>query len=53
MITTIDIKDEFWEKAKVIAVKKRVSLKEIINRALEEYLKKVETKESPKGGKGK
>lgn len=50
MITTIDIENRLWEKAKIISVKERTSLKEIINKALEEYIK---TKESSKGGKGK
>ncbi len=40
MITSIDIRDDLWEKAKILAVKEKSDLKTIVNEALEEYLKK-------------
>ena len=53
MITTIDIEDGLWERAKFVAIKERISLKEVVNKALKEYLGKAMAKESPKGGKKK
>ncbi len=39
MITTIDIRDDLWEKCKIMAVKEKSDLKTIVNEAIEEYLK--------------
>ena len=39
MRTVIDIRDDLWEKAKVLAAKDRTDLKTIVNQALETYLK--------------
>ena len=39
MITSVDIERRLYQKAKVAAIMEGTSLKEIINRALEEYLK--------------
>jgi predicted transcriptional regulator len=39
MVTTIDIRDELYERAKVLALREMVSLKWIFNRALASYLK--------------
>lgn len=47
MVTTIDIRDELYERAKVLALREMVSLKWIFNRALSSYLK-VEEKRSQK-----
>jgi hypothetical protein len=48
MRTVFIIPDELWEKAKTRALRDRVSLAEIIRRALKEYLRK---EASPKGKK--
>lgn len=50
MLTTIDIENDLWEKAKIMAVKEKTNLKIIINTALQEYL---ERKAELKGGKKK
>jgi len=39
MRTNIEIPNGLWEKAKIEAVRKRVSLAEIIEEALKKYLK--------------
>ena len=44
MRTVITFPDELWEEAKNRAVKERVSLAEIVRRALAEYLSKKESK---------
>ncbi len=49
MLTTIDLRDDLREKAKIMAIKEKTSLKEIINKALEEYIQRKESK----GGKKK
>ncbi len=49
MRTVVTIPDDIWEKAKTEAVKQRVSLAEIVRRALAEYFARVESKK--KGGK--
>lgn len=49
MRTVIIIPDDLWEKAKTKAMNERVSLAEIIRRALQEYLR--EGKPKKKGGK--
>lgn len=41
-ITSVDIRDDLWQKAKILAIKRKVSLKDIINEALELYLKRKE-----------
>lgn len=41
MRTNIEIPDDLWEKAKIEAVRKRVSLAEIIEESLRKYLKEV------------
>ena len=53
IIITIDIDDELWERAKFVAIKERISLKEIVNKALKLYLVKAVVKEGSKGGKAK
>ena len=53
MITTIDIEDGLWERAKFVAIKERISLKEVVNEALKQYLDKAVAKEGSKGGKAK
>jgi len=49
MRTVIAIPDGLWEKAKQKALKERVSLAEIVRRALREYLAREKSKK--KGGK--
>jgi predicted transcriptional regulator len=49
MITTIDIRNDLWEKAKILAVKEKSDLKAIVNEALKEYLER----KVKKGGKKK
>jgi len=49
MITTIDIRDDLWEKAKILAVKEKSDLKTIVNEALKEYLER----RAKKGGERK
>ena len=39
MLTTIDIEKRLWERAKIVAVVEGSSLKTIVNKALEAYLK--------------
>lgn len=39
MRTTIGLSDEVWEKAKIAAVRRRISLEQLIEKALEAYLK--------------
>jgi predicted transcriptional regulator len=39
MITSIDIRDDLWEKAKILAVKEKTDLKTVVNEALEKFLK--------------
>ncbi len=51
MLTTIDIRNDLWEKAKIVAVKEQSSLKDVINKALEEYLER--RGELKRGGKKK
>jgi predicted transcriptional regulator len=51
MLTTVDIEKDLWEKAKILAVKEKTSLKEIINKALGEYLER--RGELKEGGKKK
>ena len=41
-MTSVDIKKELWEKIKILAIKRRTSLKAIINEAIKEYLKRQE-----------
>jgi len=48
MITSIDIRDDLWEKAKIQAIKEKSDLKTIVNKALDEYLKRAK-----KGGEAK
>ena len=48
MRTVVIIPDELWEKAKRKAVDERVSLAEIIRRALEKFLKQEKTKKKEK-----
>jgi hypothetical protein len=60
MLTTIDIEQNLWERAKIVAVMEGTSLKTIVNKALKEYLKdkplllkrkrEVETPDRSKGG---
>lgn len=49
MITTIDIRDDLWEKAKILAVKEKSDLKAIVNEALKAYLER----RAKKGGEKK
>jgi hypothetical protein len=39
MKTVIDIRDDLWERAKILAAKDRTDLKTVVNQALEIYLK--------------
>lgn len=39
MKTVIDIQDDLWTKAKIVAVKEKTDLKTVVNKALEAYLK--------------
>jgi hypothetical protein len=48
MITTIDLRDDLWEQAKILAIKEKSDLKAIVNAALEAYLK-----QRIKDGRGK
>lgn len=49
MVTTVDIEDELWERAKIIAIKEKKKFKNIINEALREYLER----KAKKGGEKK
>jgi predicted transcriptional regulator len=40
MITSIDIRDDLWQKAKILAIKEKSDLKSIVNEALKEYLQR-------------
>jgi predicted transcriptional regulator len=51
MLTTVDIENDLWEKAKILAVKEKTNLKTIINIALREYLER--RGELKEGGKKK
>ncbi len=50
MKTSVEIPDNLWKAAKIMAVEETKDLKTIIIEALEEYLKSKKKKE---GGKGK
>ncbi len=39
MKTVIDLRDDLWEKGKILAAKQRKDLKTIVNEALEAYLR--------------
>ncbi len=51
MLTTVDIEDDLHEKARILAIKDKSSLKTIINKALEIYLER--RGELKEGGKKK
>ncbi len=50
MKTSVDIPDDLWKAAKILAVEETKDLKDVINDALLEYLKK---KKKYEGGKAK
>ncbi len=49
MLTTVDLRDDLREKAKIMAIKEKTTLREIVNKALEEYIQRKESM----GGKKK
>lgn len=49
MKTSVEIPDDLWKAAKHLAVEEEIDLKDVIVKALEEFLKR----EQKKGGKGK
>jgi len=50
--TNVQFPESLWERAKTRAVKDRVSLAEIIRRALKEYLKPEKLIPLPRGRRG-
>ncbi len=42
--TSLMLPEDIWEEAKILAAKERISLGEIVRRALKEYLSKKESK---------
>jgi len=49
MKTVIDIRDNLWERAKILAIREKSDLKTIVNEALEAYLKQRASLKRQKG----
>lgn len=39
MVTTVDFRDELFNQARLLAVKEKITMKRIMNEALQAYLK--------------
>ena len=52
MKTSIDLEDDLWRSAKILAMDEKKSLQDVVNDALREYLKKAKKHTDAKGGKG-
>ena len=48
MITSIDIRDDLWKKAKILAIEEGTDLKTIVNQALKVFLERKSKKVAEK-----